>query len=240
MKRIKFLIIAGILACTFGCRDHDVTMVPIDNSNNVSIINDNTDNVSTEDNNVFDEDIIDNSDEKQSIYDEGSPEYLFEQFINGEIDAEILYPTETDREIKLNFSDLNINHKDWTFESYSAGEQIDLDNDGENELIINGPYGGMYLDAIDGKLYVFAQAQGNAGSLDYTYYDGAYWIVIKDVTHGGRLYYDLYKYQGGDNLVDSMSLKGEWRSEDDKEFIFNEETITEDDFNRIHDDLFHK
>ena len=115
MKRIKFLIIAGILACTFGCRDHDVTMVPIDNSNKVSIINDNTDNVSTEDNNVCTEDIIDNSDEKQSIYDEGSPEYLFEQFINGEIDAEILYPTETDREIKLNFSDLNINHKDLTF-----------------------------------------------------------------------------------------------------------------------------
>ena len=31
---------------------------------------------------------------------------------------------------------------------------VDLDNDGENELILNGPYGGMYLDVIDGNLYI--------------------------------------------------------------------------------------
>ena len=172
-----------------------------------------------------------------SAFEVGSSEYLFEQFLMGEIDAEILYPTEED-EKAINVSQLNMNPEEWSFDSFSVGEQLDLDNDGEDELILDGPYGGMYLDAIDGKLYVFAKALGNAGALDYTFYDGAYWIVIKDTTHGGRLYYLLYKYEGGDNLVESMSLLGNWYSEDDTEFTFNDEPITEEEFNRIHDELF--
>ena len=31
----------------------------------------------------------------------------------------------------------------------------DLDNDGEEELILCGPYGGKYLDARDGEVYEF-------------------------------------------------------------------------------------
>ena len=177
-------------------------------------------------------------DEFDGDFEEGSPEYLFEQFLSGEIDAEILYPIETDEKTKINVSKLNMNQEEWSFDSFSVGEQLDLDNDGENELILDGPYGGMYLDAIDGNLYVFAKAFGNAGALDYTFYDGAYWIVIKDTTHGGRLYYLLYKYEGGDNLVDEMSLLGTWYSEDEKEFTFNDEQITEEEFNKIQDELF--
>ena len=168
-----------------------------------------------------------------------SPEYLFEKFINGVIDAEILYPSETDVEKSISISDLNVNHPDWTFMEYSVGDRLDLDNDGENELIIDGPYGGMYLDAIDGKLYVFAQATGNAGGLDYTFYDNAYWIVYKDTTHAGRLFYQLYRYEGGDNLKESIILSGEKYSEDEPgNYSFNGQSITEEEFLKIKEAVF--
>jgi hypothetical protein len=48
------------------------------------------------------------------------------------------------------------------WDAYSIGEKTDLDNDGENKLIINGPYGGIYLDARDNKVYEFASGEGSA------------------------------------------------------------------------------
>jgi len=39
-------------------------------------------------------------------------------------------------------TDLNMDSGEW--DSYSIGEKADLDNDGENELILCGPYGGIY------------------------------------------------------------------------------------------------
>ena len=42
---------------------------------------------------------------------------------------------------------------------------MDLDNDGENELIIRGTYGGVYFDARDNKVYAFARGDGDANIL---------------------------------------------------------------------------
>ena len=57
-------------------------------------------------------------------------------------------------------TDLNMDAGEW--DSFSVGEKVDLDNDGEDELIINGPYGGIYLDARNNKVYEFAIGDGNA------------------------------------------------------------------------------
>ncbi len=45
---------------------------------------------------------------------------------------------------KFNIADFNIGPEGW--DSYSIGEKLDLDNDGENELIICGT--GIYLDVM--------------------------------------------------------------------------------------------
>lgn len=49
-------------------------------------------------------------------------------------------------------TDLPNDPNDFTY--CSVGERVDLDNDGEEELIINGAYGGIYLDVRDNKIYV--------------------------------------------------------------------------------------
>lgn len=98
-------------------------------------------------------------------------EELLDAFLSGEVPA--IYIGEEESVIK--FSDLTVDEEDWF--SYSVGERIDLDNDGENEQIMNGPYGGKYFDARVGKVYVLAEGDGTAQTLSYTDYDNAVWIV---------------------------------------------------------------
>ena len=57
------------------------------------------------------------------------PEELLDAFLAGEIPA--FY--DDSGEASINFGQLPIDEEDWN--SYSVGERIDLDNDGENELM---------------------------------------------------------------------------------------------------------
>lgn len=68
---------------------------------------------------------------------------------------------------------------DW--ESYSVSdERVDLDNDGKYELILNGPYGGMYIDERNGEYYVLAEGEGTAGELGHVEYDGKMYIFHRE------------------------------------------------------------
>ncbi|MBR2403037.1 MAG: hypothetical protein IKB01_09780 [Lachnospiraceae bacterium] len=127
---------------------------------------------------------------------------LLDKFLAGEMDADRngLYGEGT-----FNISDLQMDVEDWA--SYSIGERLDLDNDGENEQILNGPYGGIYLDASDGKVKVFACGEGTAWNLSYTLSEDEVWIVYSDTTHAGRDCYFLEKYSGAEEVVEKVSLK---------------------------------
>lgn len=238
MKKKKLLIIFAMtmsLLCV-ACRE-ELTVTSNTGTKNtiISSESDTIDGITTS--NSLDTETSIESNVAENTYPKGSPEYVFEQFLNGEIDAEPLPSLE--RKESVNIIDLNIDPDVWTQDAYYVGEQLDLDNDGENELILDGIYGGMYLDAVDGSLYIFAEAQGNAGALSYVFYDNAFWIVYSDVTHSGRLNYTLYQYNGGDNVVDSMSLFAEKTSEEDLgTYTFKDEVITEEEFFNISDEIF--
>lgn len=138
-------------------------------------------------------------------------EELLDAFLAGEIPA--FYDDSGD--VSIDFDQLPVDGEDWN--SYSVGERIDLDNDGENELILEGPYGGMYIDARAGKVYVLAAGEGTAGVLSYTDYNNATWIMHSDTTHAGRKTYRLTRYDGNGNIADEFQLRAEyWDSPDDK------------------------
>lgn len=88
-------------------------------------------------------------------------EELVDAFINGKISA----ISSEDPASVFYITDLKMDSEEW--DSYSIGEKVDLDNDGENELIICGPYGGIYLDARDNKVYEFARGDGTGLTLSY-------------------------------------------------------------------------
>lgn len=130
---------------------------------------------------------------------------LLDLFIEGEISA--TYP-DGERD-SFYITDLPIDVQDDWY-SYSIGERVDLDNDGEVELILEGPYGGMYLDTGEGEVRVLAFGDGTAATLGYTVFDNQTWIVHSDVTHGGREIYDFTLYEGAGNVVDEFRLSREY------------------------------
>lgn len=127
-----------------------------------------------------------------------STDELLDSFINGSIGAH----DPMDSASTLYVTDLNMDSEDW--DSYSIGEKTDLDNDGENELIINGPYGGIYLDARNNEIYIFAEGEGSALCLSYVTYHGEIWILYRNDMNMGYCSYHMEKYEGADNLTNEM------------------------------------
>ncbi len=83
-----------------------------------------------------------------------SADELLDRFVNGEVSAHCLYDTAK----TFYITELDMDSEEW--DAYSIGDREDLDNDGEEELILCGPYGGKYLDARDGEVYEFLQEMG--------------------------------------------------------------------------------
>lgn len=195
--------------------------------------------------NFFDEDLVSYSFEELCDILEGkagentSSESLLDAFLANEIPA-LGYSGE--RSYSISFDELPMDTNEW--DSYSVGERIDLDNDGENELIINGPYGGMYLDAREKNVHILARGDGTAQNLSYTHYDGAVWIVYSDTMHGGRNYYWLTKYDGSGNVADEFTLSAEyWDSPDgkyheDSDFTFRDQKITMEEYETLLTEIF--
>ena len=176
--------------------------------------------------------------EEDTLADEYEPEKLLDAFLASEIPAIF-----GDRgELVIMYDQLPHDEDDW--ECYSVGERIDLDNDGENEQIVNGPYGGIYLDARNGKVYVLASGEGTTGFLSYADFDNATWIVHSDTTHMGRQMFWLTRYDGKGNIVDEFELKAEyWDSTDDKydensDFTYRDEKITMREYEELRKEIF--
>ena len=167
---------------------------------------------------------------------EMTPEELFDSFINGSIDA----VDSTDLTSTFNITDLKMDSEEW--DSYSVGERIDLDNDGEIEQIICGPYGGMYLDAHDNKIYKFAEGDGTSIRLSYTYYNGEIWIMYSNNMNAGYEYYHMEKYEGADNLVAEMSFGEEIldtnNPESEMKYLLNGNEVSYDEYTAFCSKIF--
>uniref|UniRef100_UPI0040568CF8 hypothetical protein n=1 Tax=Acetatifactor sp. TaxID=1872090 RepID=UPI0040568CF8 len=157
---------------------------------------------------------------------------LLDKFLAGEINADGngLYGR-----MSFNISELPMSGEDWL--SYSVGDRLDLDNDGEDEQILYGPYGGMYLDASDDGVKVFAVGNGTASVLSYTYCDNEIWIVHSDTTHGGRKYYELKKYSGADNVTDSVTL-AIFEENETTQYYLNRNEISESEYDELYQMFF--
>jgi hypothetical protein len=147
----------------------------------------------------------------ENIGTETTTEELLDLFINGSISA----ISSTDLTSTFYITDLDMDSGEW--DSYSIGEKVDLDNDGENELILRGPYGGIYLDAHDNKVYEFAAGEGTALTLSYVVYNGATWIMYSNRMNAGYESYHMEKFEEADNLVAEMNLSEELVDEDNVE-----------------------
>ena len=174
-----------------------------------------------------------NAQTDENIGTEMTTEELLDLFINGSISAI------SSGDSTFYITDLDMDSGEW--DSYSIGERVDLDNDGENELIINGPYGGIYLDARDGKVYEFAAGEGTALILSYTYYNGAVWIMYSNRSSAGFEFYHMEKFEGADNLTAEMNFGEEFdlnNVEDGIKYTLNGAEISCDEYTELCSKVF--
>lgn len=168
---------------------------------------------------------------------ETTAEELLDLFIDGSISA----ADAADLTSAFHITDLNMDSEEW--DSYHVGEKVDLDNDGENELIICGPYGGMYLDARDDRVYKFAEGGGTALILSYTCYNGDIWIMYSNRSSAGFEFYHMEKYEGADNLVAEMNFGEEFdiyhaEEEDGVKYTLNGAEISYDEYTALCSKIF--
>lgn len=171
---------------------------------------------------------------------------LLDAFVNNEIPAEAngasTYSGEDQSEFYLKDLPNAENADEW--EAFSVGDRMDLDNDGEDELILNGPYGGMYIDAADGKVSVLAAGEGTASVLMYAKYEDAVWVVHADTMHEGREIYHLDRYSGSGNIQESCELSAEFEDSpddtfhEDSTFTFRDKQISMSEFKELRDEMF--
>jgi hypothetical protein len=161
---------------------------------------------------------------------------LLDHFVAGKIEASYY-----DSDYNFKITDLNMNPEEW--DAYSVGHRRDLDNDGEEELIMNGPYGGMYLDVKDGKVMVLAEGEGTDGEMTYVEYKNAIWIVHSDTSHAGRMLYNFKKYKGANNIIDEFDLNAEYYDKKDdiydktSSFTYRDQKITMEKFEKLRSEI---
>ena len=167
---------------------------------------------------------------------EATADELLDLFINGSVCA----VDSADLTSTFYITDLNMDTEEW--DSYSIGEKIDLDNDGENELIISGPYGGMYLDARDNKVYEFAAGDGNALILSYVVYNGAIWIMYSNSMNAGYESYHMERFEGADYLVGEINFSEELIDENNSEsgmkYTWNGNEISYEEYTELCSKIF--
>ncbi len=170
----------------------------------------------------------------ENVGTEMTTEELLDSFVNGSISAI------SSADSAFYITDLDMDSGEW--DSYSIGERVDLDNDGENELIICGPYGGIYLDARNNKVYEFAVGEGDALELSYVVYNGSTWIMYSNRMNTGYEAYHMEKFEGADNLVAEMNfheeLVDENNVEGEEKYTLNGTEISYDEYFELCSKIF--
>ncbi|GEM_PF-6529014 len=243
---ISIITILVALILLVGC----ATLYVLNNNasdndkNNTSSV-EQTDNESVQDENVPTSDTENNleTDEQKDINDM-SPEELFQAFCDGKITAEARSyyddTTWTMDNTSFQFEETTPEEEFDASLAVTKVDPVDLDNDGEVEFILeNAMYGDMCFDCKDGKVVCFAQGEGTAAMCSFTQYDGAYWIVHSDTTHGGRCTYTLTKFNGNLEVVDSFMFGWEdWEDDGIKTYYLDDNEITEADYKALYDKVF--
>ncbi len=120
-------------------------------------------------------------------------------------------------------------------------EYVDFDNDGEEELILYGYAGArLYFDVAGDTVY---KVLGTVFTTEVSYVaerEGNYVVVETDLTHGGRIDYQVMTYDGCCCLVDWFRLsavyEGENYGEGDR-FEYRNHAISMEEFEAIRDSI---
>jgi hypothetical protein len=170
--------------------------------------------------------------EKAEVQDD-----LFGLFLDGKIDA--VPVAELDYADPINASDLNLEGDEW--DSYHFYDYRDVNNDGDAELVLSGPYGYSLFDIRDNKVVLFEDGQGTGATCSLANYKDAIWIVQ---AHYWGEYGDfmMRRYEGS-TLAETIRY-GSDENENGEKYFYRSlpdsdeiENISESEYNELIDSI---
>lgn len=238
-------VVIGIIGCgsTDNVVENEITTEEASNTeeNNDDGLNSNAENVDEvkteadagaqedKDEVIVKEDIVD--------YSALSSEELFDKWIAGEITVKYSKDSDT----TISYAEITDPALDW--EMFSEVGRDDVDNDDEIELLLSGPYGLMIIDKVEDELLVLDEGDGMAAMCGVAVYNDSWWVLHMDTSHMGRMFYEMTRYEGYGNIVETNELSAEyWDDENDEydetdDFTFSGQKITMAEFEKIKDEL---
>ena len=113
---------------------------------------------------------------------------ILDDFINNIVAAEY---REDEKIIYYYYDELKVAKN---INEYYLEDIDDYDNDGQFEMFLSGPFGGMIIDARDDKVAVLAKGKDNANVMGYAYVDEECWIVYADISDPESMSYKYVQY----------------------------------------------
>lgn len=172
------------------------------------------------------------SEEETTIADADSTT-LFDQFMAGEIDA--IYYDYDGNEQTISAEDMSFNGEEWDATKFFGYK--DVDNDGEEELLLRGPYGFDLFDIQDGKLVLFARGEGAGATCLLASYEDKIWVVYAHA-YADEEYYNFDLYNGSETIEKSFGINAETDESGNTTYKYNNmngetNTITAEEFEEI-------
>ena len=164
-------------------------------------------------------------------------EDLFGLFLDGKIDAESTL--EEGVEEPINASTLDLEGDEW--DSYHFYDYRDVNNDGDAELMLSGPYGYSFFDIRDNKVILFEDGLGTGATCLLAYYKDAYWIVQAHAWEDSDDF-SMHRYEGS-TLAETLRF-GSDADENDEKYFYRSlpnsddiEKISEAEYNELIDSI---
>lgn len=158
---------------------------------------------------------------EDSTGDKADPQAIYQQFL--------------DNELEFNgqlFSDRYTYLKE-DFELTPAGYYYDVDEDGEDELLISTFYYGFDIyDVRDGELVLLDYGDGTADACSVFTGEGHTYVAHSDFLHAGRQVLTLIRYDENGDVVELISLSAFYEDsesdtyDENAQFSYNDTAIT--------------
>ena len=162
---------------------------------------------------------------------------LFGLFLDGKIDAEAV--AELEYVDPINASALDLEGDEWN--SYHFYDYRDVNNDGDAELVLSGPYGYSLFDIRDNKVVLFEDGLGTGATCILANYKDAIWVVQ---AHAWEEYDDfsMHRYEGS-TLAETIRF-GSDEDENGEKYFYRSlpdsddiENISESEYNELIDSI---
>ncbi|WP_027205232.1 hypothetical protein [Butyrivibrio fibrisolvens] len=229
IKSLLLTISLGAVMTTYGCgntaKDTTENAAATDTeTSQESNINGNSSTTDNSESDVTDQEASNTEDSdtsEESSGDKADPQAIYQQFL--------------DNELEFNgqlFSD-RYTYLKQDFELTPAGYYYDVDEDGEDELLISTFYYGFDIyDVRDGELVLLDYGDGTADACSVFTGEGHTYVAHSDFFHAGRQVLTLIRYDENGDVVELISLSAFYEDsesdtyDENAQFSYNDTAIT--------------